>query len=216
MGLFIKKALFKRKEGKNIKLNGNKESEITLSDFLNANNKFNRIEISGMNFLKYYFEKLDNNISNKIGDFGERVEIEIIKYDNNTVKNNFKYMGDIVYEFKIVSSKTKEILVDNINVNVDNYCSEINITEKFIKTLMQNCFSGIYRSIFDFEELYKAMNDIGFKINETYLPFYCDVCKKNLNNAQSFLNHIKNTKHKTDIEKDFPYCEETIKTINNK
>ena len=140
MQFFIKKVLFKRKEGKNIKLKGNKESEITLSDFLNANNKFNRIEISGMNFLKYYFEKLDNNISNKIGDFGERVEIEIIKYDNNTVKNNFKYMGDIVYEFKIVSSKTKEILVDNINVNVNNYCSEINITEKFMKTLMQNCF----------------------------------------------------------------------------
>ena len=136
--------------------------------------------------------------------------------DNNTVKNNFKYIGNITYEFKIKSAKTEEILVDNINVNVNNYCSEINITEKFIKTLMQNCFSGIYRSIFDFEELYKAMNDIGFKINETYLPFYCDVCRKNLNNAQNFLSHIKNTKHKTDIEKDFPYCEEIIKVINNK
>lgn len=216
MQFFIKKVLFKRKEGKNIKLKGNKESEITLSDFLNANNKFNRIEISGMNFLKYYFEKLDNNISNKIGDFGERVKIETIEYNNNTTKNNSKYIGNITYEFKLKSAKTEKILVHNIKINVNNYCSEINITEKFMKTLMQNCFSGIYRSIFDFEELYKAMNDIGFKINETYLPFYCDVCKKDLNNAQSFLNHIKNTKHKTDIEKDFPYCEEIIKVIDNK
>ena len=54
MQFFIKKVLFKRKEGKNMKLNGSKESEITLSDFLNANNEINRIEISGMNFLKYY------------------------------------------------------------------------------------------------------------------------------------------------------------------
>ena len=66
---------------------------------------------------------------------------------------------------------------------MNNYCSEINITEKFIKHY-KNCFRA-YIAHFDFEELYKAMNDIGFKIKNPF-TVYCDVCRKDLNNAQSF------------------------------
>jgi len=134
------------------------------------------LAIEGINPIDYFFRVMDRNIENDKGDFGERIILESISFENNQLLSQTKFSGAWQYVFNIISSKTGIILAINCNVQCDSYKSSIKVSEDFIKGLIQNAISGRHRTAEDFDFLYQSMLASGCKQSEEYYPYYCDIC----------------------------------------
>jgi arabinogalactan endo-1,4-beta-galactosidase len=213
MSLLLKTINLSKKDGKLYKENKDKTlQEIDNDSFIKADEKFDVLNISGTNFFKYFFDKLSLYLKDNSSEFNERVTVTTINYDNKVKLEDNQYIGYISYEFSVTSSQNFTTLIDRVKIECTNYKSKINPTEKLLKTLIQNAYSGAYRSIFDFEDLYNAMKDSGFTVNENYYPFYCEKCKTDFDTARELINHLKKEKHNShNLKKDFPFCEDVQK-----